>query len=114
MEIWKKIEGYEDYEVSLTGQVRKGAMLLKPYMSNSGYLRIKLNNENGRKAFYVHRLVAMAFIPNPDNLPEINHKDHSKLNNSCFNIEWTTHKSNCEDNMNFRRKKKEIENGGYW
>lgn len=114
MEIWKKIEGYENYEILITGKVRKGIKEMKPYLNHGEYLRIKLTNDSGRKAFYIHQLVARAFISNPNNLPELNHKDHNPLNNSVENIEWITHKDNCADNAKFRRKQKEISNGGYW
>ena len=96
-EIWKDIEGYEGkYEVSNLGRVRRLPYTyqkenrwgvfdykMKPgihreWVGKDGYHRVSLSGDNGRKNFLVHRLVAKAFIPNPDNLPQVNHKDENK------------------------------------
>lgn len=99
-EIWRKIEGF-DYEVSNLGRVRslgidiyhKGK-ILKP-INKHGYLSVGLCKEGCKpKHFQVHRLVATAFIPNPNNLPFINHKDENPLNNCVDNLEWCTPKYN--------------------
>lgn len=101
-EIWKMIPGYEGlYMVSSLGRVkslnyhRTGVeKVLKPV--DKRYLRVRLFSKDGtNKLFSVHRLVAMAFIPNPDNLPEVNHKDENKLNNCVDNLEWCTRKYNA-------------------
>ena len=98
MEIWKDIEGYEGlYEVSNLGNVkslnkRKGR-ILKPIKDHFGYLRVNLYNSE-YKIHKVHRLVAEAFIPNPNNYPIINHKDEDKTNNRVENLEWCDHKYN--------------------
>ena len=96
MEQWKTINGYENYEVSTAGNVRnkRTGRILKP-AKNRGYLQVGLYNENGKhKTFYIHRLVAIAFIPNPDNLPEVNHINENKEDNSVDNLEWISHKNN--------------------
>ena len=101
-EIWKDIEGYEGlYQVSNTGQVKslnyKGrgvVKLLKQAINYNGYKRVSLYKDGKQKHYFVHRLVAMTFIPNPDDLPIINHKDENKTNNNVNNLEWCTHKYN--------------------
>lgn len=96
-EIWKVIDGYENYEVSTAGRVRNIAtsVVLKP--NNCGrYLQVKLSQNSKRKNFLVHRLVASAFIPNPDNKPQVNHINGIKTDNSASNIEWTTPSDNIK------------------
>lgn len=88
-----QIKGYEGlYSIDTSGVVygRKGRPL-KPYDNGYGYLIVDLRDLGGNKRHKkVHRLVADAFIPNPDNLSEINHKDENKHNNSVSNLEWCT------------------------
>ena len=96
-EIWKDIEGYEGlYQVSNMGRVRslkyKNERILKP-RKQSGYYKVLLYNNETRE-YLIHRLVANAFIPNPDNLPQVNHKDEDKANNCVSNLEWCTQKYN--------------------
>lgn len=88
--VWKPIDGYPDYEVSNTGKVRNciTGKELKTRLSNKGYDRVRLYKNRIGKNLFVHRLVAKAFIPNPDNLPLINHKDETPLNNCVDNLEW--------------------------
>ena len=93
MEIWHDTEGYEGlYQVSNKGHVKSlkwgKERILRPMINSSGYYHIGLYNDGVRKAFRLHRLVAEAFIPNPDNLPEINHRDENKKNNCVENLEW--------------------------
>lgn len=91
MEIWKIIKGYENlYEVSNKGNVRsiKRKMLLKPFDNGLGYLRVWLYKKNKRELFYIHRLVAETFIPNPNNLPEVNHINEDKTDNRVENLEY--------------------------
>ena len=99
-EIWCPIKGYEgQYEVSDKGRVRSlkygKERILKPGRNNCGYLIAGLCNNGEHKWYSVHRLVAQTFIPNPNNLPEVNHKDEDKENNSVHNLEWCSSKYNA-------------------
>lgn len=95
-EIWRPVVGYEGlYEVSNTGRVRRVSDLMVLKFSDSrGYYGVHLRKDGKRKTFRVHRLVAQAFILNPDGLPEVNHIDENKSNNSVDNLEWCDHKYN--------------------
>lgn len=105
VDIWKDIPGYECYyQVSNTGKVRsvdrteygkkfKGK-ILTPRVTNGGYLGVTLCKCNHHKHISIHRLVAIAFIPNPNNLPQVNHKDENVKNNNVENLEWCTAKYN--------------------
>ena len=92
MEVWSKIEGHETYSVSTYGRVRndKSGRILKP-RKNGGDLFVAIDNIQP----LIHRLVAQAFIPNHENLPYVNHKDEDKKNNNVSNLEWISHKDNC-------------------
>lgn len=105
-EEWKDIPGYEGlYQISNTGKI-KGLprvtmqnqilkeRILIPGVINNGYLQITLHKNGEHKNFLVHRLVANAFIPNPKNLPEVNHKDEDKTNCNADNLEWCTRQYN--------------------
>lgn len=95
---WEDIKGYEGlYQVSTMGLVRgiKSGKTLSPDETKDGYERITLYKDSKPKHFLVHRLVAETFIPNPDNLSEVNHKDENKQNNSQDNLEWISAKDNC-------------------
>ena len=112
-EIWKPIKGYESlYEVSNYGRVKalarrkncnRGYGIIKEHImkpnncDRGGYYRVPLTGTNHIKKYYlVHRLVAEAFIPNPDNLPEVNHKDSNKANNNIKNLEWCSRTYNIK------------------
>ena len=99
-EIWRSVKDYEGlYEVSNWGRVRncRTGCVLRPGKHRDGYLQVNLYKDGVMKRCYVHRLVATAFIPNPDNLPQINHKDENKENNRIENLEWC----NCKYNNNY-------------
>lgn len=83
MKIWKLIDENSKYEVNREGQVRnvKTGKLLKPFISHNGYLKVSLSGKHRM----IHRLVALAFLPNPDGYPFINHKDEDKKNNNAEN-----------------------------
>ena len=101
-EIWKDIPGYEGlYQVSNTGKVKslnymktRKEKILKPRKEGKGYLKITLSKEGEKKDFKIHRLVASVFIPNPNNLPQINHIDECKTNNNVENLEWCDNRYN--------------------
>lgn len=109
MEIWKKIKEYGDYEVSNYGRVKspdfilktptgqsyiKKGKILKPFKDKKGYLYCDLRVNGERKIVRVHRFVGMAFIPNTENKPQINHIDGNKENNNVQNLEWCTNSEN--------------------
>ena len=101
-EIWKDIEGYEGkYQASNLGNVRSlnyrktGELkLLKQSADKKGYKRVRLYKNGKGKTHRVHRLVAIAFLPNPNNYKEVNHKDECKSNNNMNNLEWCTREYN--------------------
>jgi hypothetical protein len=112
-EIWKSLKGiveYGDYyEISNFGHVRsldrvfigannriqnKKGSILKPKKGKNGYLSVNLKLNRKSRMYYVHRLVALAFIVNDKNSPEVNHKDGNKSNNNIDNLEWSTGKEN--------------------
>ena len=127
-EIWKTAiyDGiiYEGlYKVSNLGRIlslgnggtHKTSKILKTRKNKYGYLQVQLCKNGIRKTFQVHRLVAQTFIPNPENLPEVNHIDENKENNFVFlnedgtvnkeksNLEWSTHKNNCNHGTRIQR-----------
>lgn len=109
MEIWKDIKGYEGlYQVSTFGRVRSANKLLHLNTNTYGYKHVTLSRGKSQKTMVVHRLVATAFIENPLGLPQINHKDGNKNNNTVSNLEWTTQKDNNHHAIktNLRKAKK--------
>lgn len=111
MEIWKDVPEFEGcYQVSNEGRIKSleryvnvcggGKRLLperiiKPTVCRNGYLELQASRKGKKKVFLLHRLVAMLFIENPDNLPEVNHKDENRINCSAKNLEWCTSKYNA-------------------
>ena len=101
MEEWKWIDGYEgEYQVSTKGNIKsfkkyKEGIILKPKKDGKDkYLMICLSNNGSQKYYLIHRLVAQAFIQNPNNKEEVNHIDGNKKNNNVENLEWVTHSEN--------------------
>lgn len=87
----KPVDGFEGiYWVSPKGYIHNGRIPLKTYVINSGYLCLKFTVKNKRTSVLVHRIVAKAFIPNPENKVQVNHIDGNKQNNAVENLEWVT------------------------
>ena len=93
---WKKIKGFENYEISNEGEVRniKSRLVLKGYCGTWGYLRVNLYTNGKATSKLIHRLVAEAFVPNPDNKSDVNHINEIKTDNRVKNLEWMTSKEN--------------------
>lgn len=121
-EFWKDIEGYEGlYQISSTGKIKslsryvkcghrgfEGKRLIKekimkPYLMPMGYLTVSLRKNNIDRQYFIHRLVARTFIPNPNDLPCVNHKNENKVDNCIDNLEWCTYSYN--DNYGNRNSK---------
>lgn len=100
-EIWKDIPDYDGYQISNLGRLKslKRNIIMK-CNKRGDYNSIGLYNKDGYKRFNIHRLVAQVFIPNPDNLPCVNHIDGNKLNNCVDNLEWCTHSENSKHAYN--------------
>ena len=96
LEIWMPIKNYEGYAVSTWGRVRNTITgdILYQEKHDKGYMRVKLFRDHKRHNLKVHRLVAEAFVPNPDHKPQVNHKDGNNRNNSFTNLEWVTDEEN--------------------
>lgn len=105
---FKIIEGFSNYVVFRSGEVMNWTTgrLRKPFINKGGYAWVGLHKDGVQKKFYIHRLVAIAFIPNPENKPEVNHKDGNKLNNNDWNLQWTTTKENVEHSITNQLRKK--------
>lgn len=102
-EIWKSVVGFEKiYQVSNRGNIKRVkatrgsrvGYLLTKHINNKGYHRVRLRKENHNKMYYVHQLVALAFIGKHSEYIEINHKDGNPLNNNLENLEWTNRSKN--------------------
>ena len=105
----KDIKGYEGlYAITEEGQVWSyySKRFIKPHIRSNGYLQVLLSKGGIKKSYKVHRLVAQAYLPNPDNLPEVNHIDEDKTNNCVNNLEWCSH----EYNLNYGQHNEKISN----
>lgn len=123
VEEWKDIEGYEGlYQVSNLGRIKSLSrrvkcgngyidtkeIILTPSKDTSGYLIVRLYKNGKGKTYKCHRLAAIAFIPNPNNLPQINHKDEDKENPRIENLEWCSNKYNCNYGTHNKRMAKSL------
>lgn len=95
-ENWRIVQEYDHYEVNEIGQIRhiKRKKNLSLRVNPNGYAYVNFNINGHRKNFAVHRIVAQAFLPNPNNYSEVNHKDYNKLNNNVNNLEWVSGSQN--------------------
>lgn len=125
MEEWRTIKDFENYEISNMGRVRslphvvtqkakygiiyykREGRILKPSMTK-GYYRLSLSKDGKQYNKQIHRLVAEAFIPNPENLPVVNHKDENPLNNTVENLEWCTVQYNSNYGTAIARKRTKL------
>ena len=108
-EIWKDIEGYEGlYQISNLGRIKSSyngkEKILKPF-DNHGYFRIQLYKNGVRKKETIHRLVAKAFIPNPENKPYIDHINTIRTDNRVENLRWVTHEENNNNPLTNAKRK---------
>ena len=108
-ETWLPVAGYENYEVSNLGRVRSVARggtkggVLRPQKNRGGYLDVTLCKNGKRKGCTIHRLVATAFLENPLNLPQVNHKNECKTDNRVENLEWCTAEYNSNYGTHIQR-----------
>ena len=104
--VWRIAEEFPRYEVSNEGELRnrKTLHVHKGCVDKGGYRQLCLKDASGRsRSVLLHRLVAKAFIPNPENKPQVNHKDFNGLNNSVENLEWVTEQENHDHKMEHGR-----------
>lgn len=103
-EEWKKIENFEDYEISNFGRYKslknENVHIMKPKKNKSGYLQARLTKNGKHYYLYMHRLVAQAFIQNPNNKFYVNHINGNKEDNNILNLEWCTAKENTHHLIN--------------
>lgn len=113
IEIYKTIEEFPNYEVSNMGNVRrKGRKMLKPlFTKNTGYYMVCLYNEFGNKRVLIHRLVADAFLSNPNNYPVVNHINEDKTDNRVENLEWCTRSYNINYGTSINKIRKSKQKG---
>lgn len=119
MENWKFINA--NYEVSDKGNIKSvnyrgtgKSAIRKQSISKNGYMRVILSDNGKNKTYFVHRLVAAAFIPNPDNLPEIDHIDGNRANNDATNLRWCTRKQNLNYQKAINNKRETMKKVNTW
>lgn len=125
-ELWEYIKDYPEYKVSNLGRIKRLAYyknvcnggkqyceerILKPQKRKFGYLAVMLCKKGIKKSFLIHRLVAMTFIPNPQNLPQVNHKDENPSNNKIDNLKWCNQKYNSNYGTSKKRISEKLKNG---
>ena len=110
MEEWKNIDGLNgEYQISNKGNIKHNNRILKSHKDRDGYLIINIYYDKRFNSFKIHRLVAKTFIPNPNNLPQVNHIDCNKQNNNVENLEWCT----LQDNISHAVRNKLLKNRDY-
>lgn len=104
-EEWREVQGYEGlYQISNLGRVKRGNRIKNNTVTPLNYQRTRLCKDGKVKNYFIHRLVAQAFIPNPNNYPIVNHKDENPSNNSVDNLEWCTVKYNTNYGTGIERR----------
>ena len=112
-EVWEDIEGYNGkYQISNLGKVKntETGRLMTVYINNNGYQRTSFNYKGKIKHYYIHRLIAKAFIPNPENKPHINHINTIRDDNRIENLEWVTRKENSNNPLTRKHLSEAIKN----
>jgi len=96
-----KINGYDNYSININGDVRNDitGLFKKKSFNGNGYYRMALNKNNITKQYFIHRLIAEHFIPNPDNKLYVDHKDNNRLNNCIENLRWVSNSENCRNRV---------------
>lgn len=104
-EVWKVVPGYEEYEASNTGKLRnsKTKKIINGTKGSSGYIRVALRKKYKQTSIAIHRLIALAYIPNPLNKAQVDHIDNVKYHNNIENLRWVTQGENVKSNWEYRR-----------